>query len=122
MRNQRMRLAAAMMVVWAFLFLPDFALAECPPWQVYSHTYYNGCNTTKTIVGDEWTECFGESGGWGTTNAHWRETIASACTNDQQQSFCHEAYVISYTYWENCSGTWVSRSKADFDNANCQCS
>lgn len=122
MRNYRMRLATTMMVALAITFLPNFALAQCPPWEVYSHTYYNGCGT-KTIVGDRWTECVGGHGGWGTTTAHWRSTIATTCTdNGQGVAFCR-GESDSYSYWEFCTGTgWVERSQTDFNNANCQCS
>ena len=123
MRNQWIRAATTMLFACALALLPNYALAQCPPWEVYSHTYFNGCNTTKTIVGDRWTECVGGHGGWGTTTAHWRETITITCSdNGQGVAFCRDDS-YAYSYWEYCTGSgWVQRSQTDFNNANCQCS
>lgn len=103
----------------AIALFPPVALAACPPWVVYSYTYYNGCNGTQTLVGDAWTECMGYSGGWGTTGK-WRQRIKNTCFVEGASCL---AATEEYTFWEFCTGVgWVERSQADFDSTNCQCS
>lgn len=103
---------AILVIAW---MSPHQALA-CPSF-VDSYTYYNGCGSAPTITGDDWEECNGFSGGWGTVG-HWRQRIRSYCVISGVA--CVE-YETVYSYWEYCSGTWVQRTQAQFYNGDCQC-
>src|SRR5687768_8227554 len=39
------RLSVVAIAIVAIAFFPPVALAACPPWIVYSHTYFDGCGT-----------------------------------------------------------------------------
>lgn len=103
---------AVLAIAWAS---PHQALS-CP-FYVDSYTYFNGCGSSPSITGDDWEECNGATGGWGSAG-HWRVRLRQDCI--QAGSWCADIS-NNLTYWENCSGSWVQRTQTQFENGSCQC-
>ena len=117
-RQQCSRVTSVLLFILAAstLAAPPAARAWCPS-AAYSYTYYSGCGSAPTLVGDNWTECSGATGGWGTTG-NWRERLKYTCIVDSNSCIND---VASYTYWTLCSGNWVARTQAQMLSGDCSC-
>ncbi len=124
----RLRFACvALMLATAFLAAPESS-ASCPAY-VYSYTYTEGCGTTPVLVGDDWKECSGIQGGWGTTG-NWRERIKFPCALkcdvpvppgvNCTASYCVEGPPV-YTWWVNCGSGWSQRTQQQMIDGDCNC-
>ena len=106
-----------LLVVFSALLTATESDAICPV-SVVSYTYYEGCGVPPTIVGDDWKECTGYSGGWGTTG-NWREKMRTYC-GINESGWCYDNYSV-YSYWVNCSGQWLERTQAQMLSGQCNC-
>lgn len=93
------------------------AVAICPV-SVDSFGYYEGCGSAPTFVGDSWKECFGYSGGWGTTG-NWRERLRMYC-GINEVGWCYDATPVT-TYWTKCGDQWLERTQSQMANGDCNC-
>ncbi len=88
------------------------------PYITYNE-YYNGCGSTPTLIGDDGTDCVGNTYATGSQNGHWKKVFYQSCIADP---YCHDGDVFDVKYYEKCNGSWVLRTASDFNSGNCQCS
>lgn len=102
------------------LLIAPVASASCPVY-VYSYVYMEGCGGPPTHVGDDWEECNGAQGGWGTTG-NWRERLKITCKIDTKNPpYDCEEDSYTYTWWTKCNGLWLQRTQSQMINGECNC-